>query len=330
MGAGAFAFRTDPSIALRGIPRAFDPIQAYSRIARLRQLQQRGQFNQRQLEEMERKRARLEDIRGIAAGAFEPGKGLNRAEFLQRLAPKYPLAGLEYGERFAAEARAAAGEKRAQGRYERNIEISKEKQKLAKHIFDLDRIGRAGFFIKYLEDKNADRETLAVAWVDQIGRLEKDGVDTSWIPKEYAPGLSDAAIAEALPLKDQLNLRLRQIEHEERKAAREKKVPGVHVPFPPAVEAQKRRLARPSARDLSTEQQRVVARLAREAMRNAGNDTAKAIQNVNDSVDQGVVDPALLDDVIRMIRLLQVRGRTKGRGSVEDEVDDALNKIVQE
>ncbi len=56
---GAFAFRTDSSITARGIPRAFDPIAAMSRIANLRRLQQLGQINEQQLEAVERKRARL-------------------------------------------------------------------------------------------------------------------------------------------------------------------------------------------------------------------------------------------------------------------------------
>lgn len=315
---GAFAFRTDPSIALRGIPPPFDPIQAFSRIANLRRLQQRGQINQRQLEEMERKRVRLEDIRGIAAGAFEPGKGLNRAEFLQRLAPKHPLAALEFESQFAGQAREAEKDKRL---------AQKSNLENASKIYEL--IGQLAGPGDALEKGGADPFTMQVAYADSLARLQAFGVDTSKLPQEYTPGLFARALVEAVTEKDRIDQALKADAIAERKAAREKKVPGVHVPFPPAVEAQKRRLARASARDLSTEQQRVVARLAREAMRNAGNDTVKAIQDVNDSVDQGMLDPALLDDLIRMI-LLQARGRTRGRGSVEDEVADALQGIVQE
>ncbi len=315
---GAFAFRTDPSIALRGIPPPFDPIQAFSRIANLRRLQQRGQINQRQLEEMERKRVRLEDIRGIAAGAFEPGKGLNRAEFLQRLAPKHPLAALEFESQFAGQAREAEKDKRL---------AQKSNLENASKIYEL--IGQLAGPGDALEKGGADPFTMQVAYADSLARLQAFGVDTSKLPQEYTPGLFARALVEAVTEKDRIDQALKADAIAERKAAREKKVPGVHVPFPPAVEAQKRRLARASARDLSTEQQRVVARLAREAMRNAGNDTAKAIQDVNDSVDQGMLDPALLDDLIRMI-MLQARGRTRGRGSVEDEVADALQGIVQE
>ena len=360
-------FMTDPAITFRGISRPFDPIAAMSRIANLRRLQQRGQINQRQLEQMERKRTRLDDIRALATGAFEPGKGLNRAEFLQSLAQKHPLAGLEYGEKFRQWDRAAGVEGRA-----------KEEQRLAKIQSDLDFIAQKAGPLKALEEKGADLETMQVAYADVLEWLEDNGVDTSWMPKEYTPGLADQAIREGLTANQQVTAARQAAELEERKRRRYPQTirrtlrggetqflerrpgekyyrpakmlaPGVRelarpttitgvggqemeLPAPPPPTERVvsyPRPTRPSARDVSTEQQRVVARLAREAMRNAGNDTAKAIQDVNDSVDQGLLDPALLDDLIRMI-MLQVRGRTRGRGSVEDEVADALQGIVQE
>jgi hypothetical protein len=182
---------------------------------------------------MERKRARLEDIRGIAAGAFEPGKGLNRAEFLQGLAPKHPLAALEFESQFAGQAREAEKDKAA---------LQKSRLENASKIFGL--IGQLAGPGEALEKKGADIETLRVAYADSLARLQAFGVDTSKLPQEYTPGLFARALVEAVTEKDRIDQALRAEEAAERKAAREKKVPGVHVPFPPKVEAQKRRLAR--------------------------------------------------------------------------------------
>ncbi|MCH7662314.1 MAG: hypothetical protein IH859_00385, partial [Chloroflexi bacterium] len=202
---GAFAFRTDPSIALRGIPRPFDPIQAYSRIARLRQLQQRGQFNQRQLEEMERKRARLEDIRGIAAGAFEPGKGLNRAEFLQSLAPKHPLAALEFERQFTGQAKDEAALRKSQ------------LENASKMLGIVGQVAGPG---AALEKGGADPFTMKVAYADALERLAALGVPTDKLPQEYTPGLFARALVEAVTEKDRIDQALRADEAAERKRRR--------------------------------------------------------------------------------------------------------------
>jgi hypothetical protein len=85
---------------------------------------------------------------------------------------------------------------------------------------------------------------MQVAYADVLKWLEDHDVDTSWMPKEYTPGLADQAIREGLTAKQQVTAAQQAAELAERKAAREKKVPGVHIPFPPKVEAQKRRVAR--------------------------------------------------------------------------------------
>ncbi len=232
---GAY-FRTDPSITARGIAPAFDPIAAMSRIANLRRLQQRGQFNQQQLERMERQRARRQAVRGAI------GEGGTRADMLRRLQDVAPVAGLEYAEKFRQEDRAAAVEQRAA-----------ENQRLAKIQSDLDFIAQKAGPLKALEEGGvgrppADLETMQVAYADSLKWLEDHDVDTSWMPKEYTPGLADQAIREGLTAKQQVTAAQQAAELAERKAAREKKVPGVHVPFSPAVEAQKRRLGRAGRR----------------------------------------------------------------------------------
>lgn len=230
---GSPVFHTDPSIALRGVSRPFDPIAAFSRIARLRRLQQLGQINQQQLEDMERERSRVNDIRSIAAGAFEPGKGLNRADFLQALAPKHPLVALEFESQFAGQAREAEKDKAA---------LRKTRLENARDIFRL--IGQLAGPLDALEKSGADLETMQVAYADSLGRLEAIGVDVSKLPQEYTPGLPRRALVESQTEKDRIGQALRADEIAERKAAREKKVPGVHVPFPPAVFKQKQELAR--------------------------------------------------------------------------------------
>ena len=266
---GAFAFRTDPSIALRGIPPPFDPIQAFSRIANLRRLQQRGQINQQQLERMERERARLDDIRGIAAGAFEPGKGLNRAEFLQRLAPKHPLAALEFESQFAGQAREAAKDERL---------AQKSNLENASKIYEL--IGQLAGPGDALEKGGADPFTMQVAYADSLARLQAFGVDTSKLPQEYTPGLFARALVEAVTEKDRIDQDLRAAAIAERKAAREKKIPGVDVPFPPAVEAQKRRLARPTrppARDIRNREALMIEATATDYLTEANGDPDEAL-----------------------------------------------------
>jgi hypothetical protein len=240
---GAF-FRTDPSITARGIPRPFDPIQAFSRIANLRRLQQRGQINQQTLEDMERERARMQAIRGAV------GAGGTNADILRRLQQDAPLAGLAYREKFAAEQRAAAGEQRTAQKDQ--LERSKATYKL---------IGQLAGPLKVLEESEADLETMQVAYADSLAKLAAAGIDVSKLPQEYKLGMAQQAILEAVDVTKQIDQALRAEEAAERKAAREKKLPGVDVPFPADVEAQKKRV-RAAGRepDRATRVQAAIAR----------------------------------------------------------------------
>ncbi len=169
---GAY-FRTDPSITARGIPPAFDPIAAMSRIANLRRLQQRGQINQLQLEDIERERARQEGIRNALRG------GGTRADKLRRLQDVAPLAAEKYG----AESRKIKTEEAIEGRAARKSQLENVLK-----IYDI--VGREAGPLNALEEQGADPETLAVAYADSVGRLADAGIDTSKLPQEYKPGMA--------------------------------------------------------------------------------------------------------------------------------------------
>jgi len=216
------AFRTDPSITARGVAPAFDPIAAMSRIANLRRLQQRGQINQQQLEDMERERERQQAIRGAV------GAGGSRADMLRRLQQDAPLAGLDLKERFAKQDFQAAQTRKSQ------LENSKATYGL---------IGQLAGPLDFLEQQGADIETLQVAYADSLGKLADAGIDTSKLPQEYKPGMARQAMMEAVTEKDRIDQALRAEEAAERKVAREKKFPGRDVPFSPEVEAQKKRIS---------------------------------------------------------------------------------------
>ncbi len=215
------AFRTDPSITARGIAPAFDPIAAMSRIANLRRLQQRGEINQQTLEDMERERAKQQATRDALRG------GGTRADMLRRLQEVAPLAGLDLEERFAKQDFQAAQTKKSQ---------------LENALYKYGIIGREAGPLKALEEKGADLETMQVAYSDALGRLADAGIDPSKLPQEYKFGMADQALQEAVSVKDQLALALRAEEAAERKAARERKVPGRDKPYSPEVEAQRKRL----------------------------------------------------------------------------------------
>ena len=243
------AFRTDPSITARGIPPAFDPIQAYSRIANLRRLQQRGEINQQTLEDMERERARQQAIRGAV------GAGGTNADILRRLQQDAPLAGLEYREKFAAEDRAAAGEKRT---------AQKDQLERAKATYKL--IGQLAGPLKVLEESGADLETMQVAYADSLAKLAAAGIDTSKLPQEYKFGMADQALQEAVSVKDQIAQAQRAAELEERTAAR--KAPKL---LSPEEEAQKIRIAaaRRAGKPASQAGKALAERTKQRAMREA-------------------------------------------------------------
>ncbi|KKL81854.1 hypothetical protein LCGC14_1990580 [marine sediment metagenome] len=230
---GGFNFRTDPSITARGIAPAFDPIQSLSRIANLRRLQQRGQINQQQLDDMERERARQQAIRGAV------GAGGTRADMLRRLQEVAPLAGLKLGAEFAKSDIAAAKEKREVAKDAR----AAKKSQLENALMIYGLVGREAGPLKALEEKGADLETMQVAHADSLGRLADAGIDVSKLPQEYKFGMADQALQEAVSVSKQIDQALRADEAAERKAARERKVPGRDVPFPADVEAQKKRIS---------------------------------------------------------------------------------------
>ena len=208
---------------------------------------------------MERERARQQ----ATANALRRG-GTN-ADILMRLQQVAPLAGLALKERFAQQDRAEAGEQRA-----------KEKHQLSKWLSDLDFVARKAAPLDAFEKKGADRETLQVMYADALEWLDSKGVDVSRLPKQYTPGYAAIAIAESMPLKDQLSLRLRQAELEER----QEPTPGVHVPFPPKVEAQKRRLARatrPPARDIRNREAAMIEETATDYLTEANGDPDEAL-----------------------------------------------------
>ncbi len=236
---GAFAFRTDPSITARGIAPAFDPIAAMSRIANLRRLQQRGQVNKLQLEDFQRERNRQTAIRGAATRS----RG-DRAKFLQELSQVAPVARFDYEAQFAKQ----------------DIELGKDQRAARKNQLEnasktFELIGQLAGPLNALEEQGADLETLQVAYADSLGRLAATGVDTSKLPQEYKPGMAQQAMMEAVTEKDRIDQALRADEAAERKAARERKVPGRDVPFSPKVEAQKKRIsaARRAQRRTATE-----------------------------------------------------------------------------
>ncbi len=194
---------------------------------------------------------------------------MNRADFLQGLAQKHPLAALEFESQFAGQAREAEKDAAA---------LQKTQLENASKIFGL--IGQLAGPLDALEQKDADLETLQVAYSDSLGKLAAAGVDTSKLPQEYSPGLAARAMVEAVDEKNRIDQALRAAELEERKAAREKKVPGVHIPYPPKVEAQKRRLARPTrppARDIRNREAAMIEETATDYLTEANGDPDEAL-----------------------------------------------------
>ena len=195
------AFRTDPSITARGIAPAFDPIAAMSRIANLRRLQQRGQINQQQLDDMERERARQEAILDVKAA------GGTRADVLRGLQEgRLPIAAEKYEAESREIKRLAAGEERA---------ARKSRLENALKIYEI--FGREAGPIDRLEQQGADIETLNVALLDAYGRMAKEGIDVSKLPQEYKFGMARDAMMEAVSVKDQIDQALKAEAIEERK-----------------------------------------------------------------------------------------------------------------
>ena len=239
---GAF-FRTDPSITARGIAPAFDPIAAMSRIANLRRLQQRGEINQQQLEDMERERERQQATRDAVGG------GGTRADMLRRLQQDAPLAGLDLKERFAKQDFQAA-------------QTRKTKLENSKATYGL--IGQLAGPLDFLEQQGADIETLQVAYADSLGKLADAGIDTSKLPQEYKPGMARQAMMEAVTEKDRIDQALRAEEAAERTAAR--KAPKLLSPEEEAQQIRIRRAAKGGPKDRAARVQAAI-RAKNNAMR---------------------------------------------------------------
>ena len=245
---------------MRGVSRPFDPIQAFSRIANLRRLQQRGQINQLQLQDAQRERARQQAIREAALGS-----GGSQERFVKLLRLSAPVAAFRFQGEFAEQAREAEKDKAT---------LQKSNLENASKTFEL--IGQLAGPLDALEKGGADPETLQVAYADALGRLAATGVDTSKLPQEYGPGLARRAMVEAVEESKRIDQALRAAEVEEKK----RPVPGLGVPFPPDVEAQKRRLARPTrppARDIRNREAAMIEATATDYLTEATGDPDEAL-----------------------------------------------------
>ncbi len=194
-------FNTDTSIALRGVSRPFDPIAAFSRIANLRRLQQRGQINQLQLEDLESERERQKAIREAALGS-----GGDRAQFLQRLSQVAPLARFGFEETFAKQARAKEKDQAA-------LLISKLEGDLATYEI----IAREAAPIKAAEERGLSDDALQVMYAGALANLRPE--IAAKLPKIYERGFARDAILESIPAIEQIKNALRAAELEERKRA---------------------------------------------------------------------------------------------------------------
>ncbi|KKK88759.1 hypothetical protein LCGC14_2739910, partial [marine sediment metagenome] len=161
------------------------------------------------------------------------GAGGTRADVLRRLQEGgLPVA----AEKYAGESRKIKTEAAVEERAARKSQLEN-----ALKIYGI--VGREAGPLKFLEEQDADLETMQVAYSDALGRMADFGIDVSKLPQEYKFGMADQALQEAVSVKDQITLALRAEEAAERKAARERKVPGRDVPFPADVEAQKKRIS---------------------------------------------------------------------------------------
>lgn len=254
---GSPVFHTDTSIALRGVSRPFDPIQAFSRIARLRQLQQRGQINELQLEDLRRERGTQQAVPEAALGS-----GGNQERFVQLLRLSAPEEAFRLQGEFAEQARGA----------ERD-EAGTQKIVLENASKQLGIVAQLSGPLKALEEGGADLETMQVAYADVLERAARLGIDTSKLQKEYIPGFGARAFLESVEAGKQIDQALRKMELE-------KKIPGRDVPFPPGVFKQKQALARarltekpPNPRD------KVVAQRTKDRA------MARAVENYSKKID---------------------------------------------
>ena len=248
------AFRTDPSIALRGVSRPFDPIAAFSRIANLRRLQQRGQINQLQLEDLKRQRSSQQGIQKSLAG------GGTRADVLARLQEVDPLTAFKLEDQFAGEAREKAKAK---------TELTKAQLENTLAIYDI--VGREAGSLKAAEERDISDEALQIMYANSLAQLPPEVA--AKLPQKYERGMADEAIAESISVSQQAKNLLRKMEID-------KKIPGLHVPFSPDVEAQKRRLARPTrppARDIRNREALMIEATATDYLTEANGDPDEAL-----------------------------------------------------
>jgi hypothetical protein len=204
------AFRTDPSITLRGVSRPFDPIQAFSRIANLRRLQQAGQFRQAQREGLQAEGARQQRIRKAALLS-----GGDRAKFLQLLSEGAgPLARFGFEDQFAEQAREKAGE-------ERDIaqdEAALAKTKLETQIAELTLIGQVGAPLAAAEQKGElSDEALRIMYLNGLEQFPPELRQK--LPQDYVKGSATDAVRQAIPLAEQAKLQLRELERLEKESA---------------------------------------------------------------------------------------------------------------
>lgn len=190
------AFRTDPSITLRGIARPFDPIQAFSRIANLRRLQQAGQFNQFRLEEAQGERERQQTIaaRRQAVG-LELRAGGTNAEKLARIQQIDPFAALEFEDRFAKQEKD-------------EVALLTTNLKNARGTAEL--IGQLSAPICAAEEREnpASPEALQIMYSNALSQLPQEV--SSKLPQQYEPGACRRAMLEAVTIKDQIDQVLKE------------------------------------------------------------------------------------------------------------------------
>ncbi len=284
-------YYTDPSITLRSVPPPFDPLEAYSRYAYLRNLAGversrsiEDEIRRAQLADLQRERETTGAVRAAARGAVLPEgtyyraapgaerSSFDRAGFLQQLAQgAAPEQALGFQQQFAqqdAAQQAAALEQR-----EKLSKLTKEQFELTEKFHNRVR--------------NEVSRLLAVdpryrpsGYVELRGQLVSDypGAENI-VPAEY-PG--DQWLLMQAQETETYKTILEQAK-EERKAGRE--AVGVTTPFPPEVEAQKRRIAtagRRPTRDVSAIDS-MVEGTATDALNRAKGDADAAIALVDRS-----------------------------------------------
>ncbi len=187
------AFRTDPSITLRGVPQPFDPIQAFSRIANLRRLQQAGQFNQFRLEAGKREREKQETISRALAG------GGTRADVIDRLRQVAPLEAFKLQDQFSDQR--IQEENALRDKAQDEATLAKTKLENAKNTAEL--MGQLAAPIAAAEENEASPEALQVMYANGLAQLPPEVA--AKLPQQYEPGMARQAMLEAVTIRDQID-----------------------------------------------------------------------------------------------------------------------------